>query len=195
VPLNKVHIYNHGTGGAFGNKNGSPTNLPAALLARKAGKPVTLKHTRKLYTVIGAHQYGTKMKMKLGAKNDGTLTAVEATFWNDGGKNGGRSTFADVAASTWKCANFKSDHWGIATNKGPSGAWRCVQHQSGSILSDVVLEKMAAKLKMNPLAFRRKIFLTEPIFQQTGRPLFSFGLREALDKAAELINGYPVEHV
>lgn len=193
VTLQKTHIYCHGTGGAFGNKNGSPLNLPCALLARKAGKPVILKTPRKMYTVLGVHQYGTKMKMKLGAKNDGTLTAIEATFWNDGGKNGGRSTFGDVAASTWKCANFKANHWGIATNKGNSGAYRCVQHQSGGFLSDIVLEKMAARLKINPLAFRRKIFLTEPIFQQTGRPLFSFGLRECLDKAAELI-GYDAKY-
>lgn len=189
MPLNKVHIYGHGTGGGFGTKNSGPTNLPAALLARKAGKPVVLKMPRKLYTVISVHQYGTKARIKVGAKNDGTLTAIEMEFWSDGGKNGGRSTFSDVAASTWKCANFKANHWGIATNKGPSGAWRCVQHPAGGFLSDIVLEKLAARLKINPLEFRRKIFLTEPIFQQTGRPLFSFGLRQCLDKAAELI-GY-----
>ncbi|MDO8715709.1 MAG: xanthine dehydrogenase family protein, partial [Dehalococcoidales bacterium] len=193
VPLNRVHIYNHGTGGGFGNKGGSPINLPCALLARKAGKPVTLKLTRKLYTVIGGHQYGAKMKMKIGAKNDGTLTAVESTFWSDGGKNGGRSTFCDVPQSTWKCANFKADHWGIATNKGNSGAWRCVQHPGGGVLSDLMLEKMAARLKINPLEFRRKIFLNEPIFQQTGRPLFSWGVRLCLDKAAELI-GYSAKY-
>lgn len=193
IPLNKVHVYNHGTGGGFGNKNGSPLNLPAALLARKAGKAVILKSTRVEYCVIGGHQYGAKMKMKIGAKNDGTLTAVESTFWSDGGKNGGRSTFADVPQSTWKCANFKADHWGIATNKGPSGAWRCVQHQASSFLSDLMLEKLAARLKINPLEFRRKIFLTEPIFQQTNRPLFSSGLRLCLDKAAEVI-GYSAKY-
>jgi len=56
-----------------------------------------------------------------------------------------------------------------------------------------MLEKMAAKLKMNPLAFRRKIFLTEPIFQQTSRPLFSSGLIGCLEKAAEVI-GYSAKY-
>lgn len=196
VPLSRTHVYNHGTGGGFGNKNGGPTNLPCALLARKAGKAVTLKLTRKQYTVIGVHQYGTKMKMKIGAKNDGTLTAVESTFWSDGGKNGGRSTFCDVPQSTWKCANFKADHWGIATNKGSSGAWRCVQHQSSSFLSDLMLEKLAVRLKINPLELRRKIFLPSGagnIFQQTGRPLFSDALIKCLDKAAEVI-GYSAKY-
>ncbi len=193
VPLNKVHIYCHGTGGGFGNKYGNQTNLPAALLARKTGKPVTMKMPRRLYTVLGAHQYGVKARIKIGAKNDGTLTAVEMEFWNDGGRNGDRSTFCDVAQSTWKCANFKANHWGIATNKGDAGAWRCVQHPAGGFLSDIVLEKLAAKLKINPLEFRRKIFLTEPIFQATGRPLFSFGVRQCLDKAAEVI-GYTAKY-
>ena len=193
LPLNKVHIYNHGTGGGFGNKNSGPANLPAALLSKKAGKAVCLKLPRRLYQVIGGHQYGPKMRMKLGAKDDGTLTAIECEYWDDGGKNGGRSTFGDVPQSTWKCANFKSDHWGIATNKGPSGAWRCVQHNGGGVLSDLLLEKMAARLKINPLEFRRKIFLTEPIWQQTGRPLFSWGVRTCMEKAAELI-GYSAKY-
>ena len=189
TPMNKVHIYNHGTGGGFGNKGGSPINYPAAVLSKKAGKAVILKTTRKIYTVIGAHQYGVKMKMKCGLKNDGSLTAVETTFWSDGGKNGGRSAFADIPQATWKCANFKADMWGIATNKGPSGAWRCVGHPASGTLSDVMLEKMAARLKMNPLDFRKKIFLTEPIDQRNNTPYFSDGLRPCLDKAAELI-GY-----
>ena len=194
MPLNKVHLYNHGTGGGFGNKAVlSSANLPAALLSRKAGKPVTLKTPLRLYTVIGVHKYGGKMRMKLGAKNDGTLTAIECEFWNDGGNNGVRGSFGDVPQSTWKCANFKSDHWGIATNKGGAGAWRCVAHNGGSFLSDLILEKMAARLKINPLEFRRKIFLTEPIFQQTNRPLFSWSLRQCLEKAAEVI-GYSAKY-
>ncbi len=195
-PLNKVHFYNHGTGGGFGNKGSSPMNLPCALLSRKAGKAVTLKTTRKIYTVVGVHQYAAKMKFKIGAKNDGTLTAVETTCWSDGGKNGGRSAFADIHKDTWKCANFKSDIWGIATNKGASGAWRCVGHPAAGVLSDLMLEKLAVRLKINPLELRRKIFLPSGagnINQQNGQPYFSDGIRPCLEKAAELI-GYSAKY-
>ena len=194
LPLHKVHIYNHGSGGGFGNASANPMAAPAAVLSKKTGRPIIMKCSRTMYTVLGNHQYGVKSRIKLGAKNDGTLTAVEMEFWNDGGKNGGRSTFCDVAQSTWKCANFKADHWGIATNKGNTGPWRGVQHPAGAHHSDLALEKMADRLKMNPLDFRRKIFLAEnPVWQQNNQALFSDGLRPVLEKLAEMI-GYTAKY-
>jgi CO/xanthine dehydrogenase Mo-binding subunit len=195
LPLHKVHVYNHGSGGGFGNANSNPIAAPAAVLSKKAGRPVIMKLPRRLYTVIGVHQYGVKARVKIGAKNDGTLTALEMEFWADGGKNGGRSTFCDVAQSTWVVPNFKADHWGIATNKGPSGAWRCVQHQAGGFLSDIGLEKLAEKLKINPLDLRRKIFLpkADPHWQINGNSYSSSGLMDCLEKAASVI-GYTAKY-
>ena len=134
------------------------------------------------------------MKMKLGAKNDGTLTAVEASWWADGGRNASRGDYDVIPSNTWKCPNFKSDEWGIATNKGVGGGHRCLGHPDGAFLSDLVLEKMAARLNINPLEFRRKIFITEDMpDQQTGRPLSAFGVRQCLEKVAEAI-GYSAKY-
>jgi xanthine dehydrogenase molybdenum-binding subunit len=189
MPQNRVHIFCHGTGGGFGGKGDTLHECLCAALSKKTGTPIALNLPRRLYIALRQHQYGGKMRMKMGAKKDGTLTAIEVETWVDGGATGARGGWMDVAQSTWKCPNYKSSDWGVATNKALSGAWRCVQHPGGQFLSDIVLEKMAAKLNINPLEFRRKIFLTEPIFQQTGRPLFSFGTRECLEKVAQAI-GY-----
>jgi xanthine dehydrogenase molybdenum-binding subunit len=194
MPLHKVHIYNHGTGGGFGNASANPMAAPAAVLSKKTGRPIIMKCTRRQYTVLGNHQYGVKSRIKMGCKNDGTLTALEMEFWNDGGKNGGRSTFCDVAQSTWVVPNFKADHWGIATNTGPTGPWRGVQHPAAAHHSDLALEKMADRLKINPLVMRRKIFLdANPVWQINNQSYASTGLRPCLEKAVEVI-GYTAKY-
>jgi xanthine dehydrogenase molybdenum-binding subunit len=190
LKLAHVHVYGHGCGGGFGTKNGSSTNVPAALLAKKTGKPVALRLPRRQYTVHNTQQYGPKLEMKLGFKNDGTLTAVEGKWWGDGGRNGGRSGWSDPDASTWKTPNYSVEQRGIATNKTRSGAWRCVAHPEGQFLSDIILEKAAAQLGFNtagktPLDFRKGIFVTEDMpMQSNGRPMDSFGVRKCLDKVA-----------
>jgi xanthine dehydrogenase molybdenum-binding subunit len=182
---NHVHLNMGGTGGGFGGKGGNYNEVICALLSKKAGQPVALRSQRRLYTVNRNHQYKVKLQMKIGAKNDGTLTAVESHWWGDGRRNGGRSSWADPDTSTWKCANYSTVQEGVATNKGQSGTWRCVAHPEGQYLSDLVLEKMAAELNMNPLDFRRKIFVTEDMaYQNNGRPMASFGVRKCLEKAA-----------
>ncbi len=194
MPRNRVHVYTHGTGGGFGGKGGSYPEIAAALLSKKAGKPVALHKARRNQIIHNNHQYGVKAQIKMGCKNDGTLTAVELTFWSDGGSNGGRSGFDDVPQYTWNCPNFKSTTYGVATNKGRTGPWRCVQHPPGAFLSDIVLEKMAEKLGMNPLEFRRKMYVTEDMpDQDNGQPLSSNGVHQCLDAVAQAV-GYSANY-
>lgn len=191
MPLNKVHFKSHGTGGSFGTGKYLPNiEISAAVVAKKAGKAVTVHLPRKISNCIQGHQYGGKSIVKIGAKKDGTLTAIDMNFWNEGGNNGGRGGFGDVLQSTVDCPNFRSNQWAVATNKGPNGSWRCVQHPDGAVLSTIAVEKLAAKLNMNPLDFRRKIFLKTPVFTTNGgakTPLYSFGTNACMEKAAEAI--------
>jgi CO/xanthine dehydrogenase Mo-binding subunit len=190
IPESDVYENTHGIGGSFGSRDIAYMEVPAALLSKKAGKPVTLTVSRKMYTAIIAHQWWEKLKMKLGAKKDGTLTAVEAVWWDGGGKIGATGTCWDVDASTWKTPNYKKDEWGVAMNTGDAGTWRDVSGPPSLYLSDIVLEKMAAKLGINPLEYRRKIFVTEDMnFQPNDTPLSSFGARLCMEKVAEGI-GY-----
>ncbi|MEE9583702.1 MAG: molybdopterin cofactor-binding domain-containing protein, partial [Dehalococcoidales bacterium] len=186
---NQVHVKSGGTGGGFGGGGSSNPEIAAALLSKKAGKPVALRLARRFQTVLVQHQYGVKLQMKIGAKNDGTLTAIESVWWGDGRMNGGRSGWNDPDVSTWKVANYSATMHGITTNKGRSGAWRCVAHPEGQYLSDLVLEKMAAQLNINPLEFRRKMFVTEDMpYQSNGRPMASFGVRKCMEGVATAIS-------
>lgn len=194
IPLNKVHVNCKGVGGAHGGKGQSAPEVVCAILSKKTGKPVALHLPRRIHQVCRRNHYGPKLRMKMGAKNDGTLTAIEATWWANGGRNGSRGDYDVVPSNTWKVANFKSNELAVATNLGVGGGHRCLGHPDGGFLSGIILEKMAARLKINPLDFRRKIFLPEGSpDQQTGRPLNASGLLQCLEKAAEAI-GYSAKY-
>ncbi len=64
-----------------------------------------------------------RLKLKIGAKKDGTLTAMQGTWWSDGGGNGGAGGYW-VWGDTLNCPNVSIETWGIATNKGISGGYR-----------------------------------------------------------------------
>jgi CO/xanthine dehydrogenase Mo-binding subunit len=194
IPECDCAINCHGIGGSFGSRDIAYMEAPAALLARKAGKPVQLTVSRKQYTAQIAHQWSEKLKMKLGAKKDGTLTALDATWWDDGGKIGSTGTCWDADASSWVVPNYKKDEWGVATNKNDAGTWRDVSGPPGLYCSDLILEKLADKLGINPLEMRRKNFYQNTTaFQPTGQAISSAGLRTCLEKAADAI-GYTAKY-
>jgi CO/xanthine dehydrogenase Mo-binding subunit len=196
LPRNRVHVTVHGTGGGFGGKGGTSQDVICALLSKKTGKPVASRLNRMIYTANRGKMYGVKATMKMGAKSDGTLTAVDMTFWTDGGRTAGGQpgSLGYVGQHTWKCPNFKFEHWRVATNTPSSGAWRGVAYNPAQFISDFIVEKMAAQLGMSPLEFRRKIFVTEDMVDQDNdRPLDMFGLHTCLDYAADAI-GYTTKY-
>jgi xanthine dehydrogenase YagR molybdenum-binding subunit len=106
--------------------------------------------------VAGARP-STFAKVKVGARKDGTLTAWESTSWGTGGLTGGG---APPIPYVWKIP-FKSSHIAVATNIGPSRAWRAPNHPQGCYVTMCALEDLAAALKMDPLdLFIKNIALT-----------------------------------
>jgi CO/xanthine dehydrogenase Mo-binding subunit len=95
----------------------------AALLAKKAGAPVAHARLQRYKSPSRRNHYAPRLKLKIGAKKDGTLTAMQGTWWSDGGGNGGAGGYW-CWGDTLKCPNVSIETWGIATNKGISGGYR-----------------------------------------------------------------------
>jgi len=98
--------------------------LTAGLLAKKAGKPVSVQRARRIQTPSRRNHYGPKMTMKIGCKNDGTLTAMETTWWAWGGRNGSRGNYWENQDSTFDTRHIKYTAFGVATNTGVSSGYR-----------------------------------------------------------------------
>lgn len=190
IPQNKCHLYHHASGAGFGGAGSANNHVTAAILSKKIGKPVELHLTRGEHMLVGPHQFPAKMEFRIGAKSDGTLTAIDVTIWGDCGT----STWAPVPGSTamlqrtFKCPNGHFQNIRVLTNKPPCGYWRCVADPPGQFVGNLAIDKMAEELGMSPLGFRMKNLTTADMADQdSGRPLSSNSMTEVLQKTADMI--------
>jgi len=194
MPRHRVHLFTHGTGGGYGGGGGSLCEVEALLLSKKAGAPVKIIKSRRHQVTHNNHQYGCKAWIKVGYKSDGSLTAIDSIWWSDGGRNGARGTFVNNLQYSWKCANLRSLTHAIGTNKGTTGPYRCVAHPAGGWVCEMVLDELAKRLNMNPMALRRKIMVTADMADQdTKTPYASYILLDLLEECNKGI-GYEAKY-
>ncbi|MBI5958177.1 MAG: molybdopterin-dependent oxidoreductase, partial [Chloroflexi bacterium] len=72
-------------GGGFGGKEDIAGQIHVALLAQVTGKPIKMLYTRQESLLFHPKRHATIIRIKTGAKRDGTLTAVQAELYGDGG--------------------------------------------------------------------------------------------------------------
>ena len=192
MPLSKVRVVSHGTGGGHGDKSSGEWCVTASVLAKKAGMAVMYNKSRFEHTLCAFRQHQAKADFKIGVKNDGTIVAFDCTFYGDAGGNGAAwaGGLSWPIRSTWICPDMHVKHVDIATNSNPTSAWRCVADPPGQALTNLMFYEVAAKLNMDPLALMKKnIIVAGMKHQDTGLVMASVGVGECLQKAADGI-GY-----
>ncbi|UCC48816.1 MAG: molybdopterin-dependent oxidoreductase, partial [Gemmatimonadota bacterium] len=86
IPEGNVRVVMTHCGGGFGGKaEVNPLDICAALLSRKTGKPVKMRYTREEMVRHGRGRHKQFIKMKIGARRDGTITAVHEEAVLEGG--------------------------------------------------------------------------------------------------------------
>jgi len=178
VPQNKIQVDCQHMGGGFGSKfNFDKWGTIGALLSKQTGRPVKLMLDRNLELMIAGNRPSAFAKIKVGAKKDGTLTAVQTEVWGTGGNQGYNAP--PVPYVFTKIPNTSITGRGIRTNRGGQRAWRAPNHPQGCFLTMSAMADTAAALKMDELEF----FMHNAQF--TDRPEV---YREELKIAADLIN-------
>ena len=179
IPQNKIHVDCQHMGGGFGSKFGyDKWGTIGALLAKQSGRPIKLMLERDLELMIAGNRPSAYAKIKVAAKKDGTVTAVDAEVWGTGGTGGYNPP--PVPYVFTKIPNTKLVGKGIRTNRGGQRAWRAPNHPQGCLLTMSAFADCAAALKMDELDF----FLKN--VAQTDRPQV---YADELKIAADLI-GY-----
>jgi len=86
IPEGDVRVIMTHCGGGFGGKaEVNPLEICATLFSRKTGKPVKMRYTREEMVRHGRGRHKQYIKMKIGAKRDGTITAVQEEAVLEGG--------------------------------------------------------------------------------------------------------------
>ena len=187
-----VRVFCERVGGGFGGKQEVLTEDICAFATLKTGRPVMLEFTREEEFIAATTRHPMNVKMKVGARRDGTLTAMEVrVVSNTGayGNHGGETLYAACgeAVAVYKCANKKVDGYTVYTNMVPAGAIRGYGMTQTIFAVECAMDELARSLKMDPYQFRR-INVVKPDDQMiaestnaTDTEFGSYGLDQCID--------------
>ncbi len=179
MPMAKIHVKVATVGGGFGGKGEVSNNeLIAALLARKAGRPVKLTYSRKEVFLQHRGRHPIEMRMKIGVDAEGRIRALEYDGIMDGGAYGGWGVVilfytAAMLHLPYKIANVRFRGRRVYTNKPTCGAMRGLGGVQPRFAMESLLDDIAHQLGMSPYELKRK---------------------NAIDKTHETVSGVVVRH-
>ena len=156
-----VRVITEHMGGGFGSKLypsavGSAFAIVACRLARQAGAPVKLMLDRREEQLCSGNSPGTLMTVRLGAKADGTLTAIYYRAFGEGGIAPSSRTGGPAGNMYQHCPNVKLEEYDVFSNAGPACALRAPGHPQGAFGLECAMDELAHRLRMDPLELRRK---------------------------------------
>ncbi|MEE8356337.1 MAG: molybdopterin cofactor-binding domain-containing protein, partial [Anaerolineales bacterium] len=188
LPLEKVRVRGPLIGGGFGGKEDIAGQIHAAMLAQVTGKPVKILYDRQESILVHPKRHATQIKVKLGLKKDGTLTAAQTELYGDtgayaslGAKVMGRAT--THSTGPYIVPNVKIDCYAMYTNNPPAGAFRGFGALQAAFAIECLMDKVAEDLGLDPVEFRRMNALRTGEITNTGQQLKeSVGLLECIDQ-------------
>lgn len=156
----QVRVFCKRVGGAFGGKQEVISEDLVALATLDTGRPVCWEYSREEEFTTASPRHPMKITVKLGARSDGTLTALQfRNVSNTGayGNHGGETLFAGAAAvALYRCSNKRFDAYSVYTNTVPSGALRGYGMTQPTFAVESAMHELAVALGMDPLELRRR---------------------------------------
>ena len=170
-------------GGGFGGKTTVYVEPLATLLSQKAGRPVKLVMTRdEVFRATGPTS-GSKMRIKLGARRDGTLVAAEAWMaYQAGAFKGSPAPWGVMCLlAPYDIPNFYLEAFDVVNNMPKVAAYRAPGAPMAAYASETVLDEVAHELDMDPLEFRLRNAVTEGVKSIYGPRFRRIGFRETVE--------------
>ena len=180
-----VRVLTEFVGGAFGAKQGAGFEaLAAAELSRITGRPVRLVNDRHAEQLDGGRRAATRQTVRLGAKRNGTITAIDADAVVAMGQGGWIFPVLIPAQTLYRCADVRALTFPVKTNLRPQNAFRAPGVMEGTTAFEQAIDELALALDMDPLELRRRNHAD--VDQVSGSPYSSKQLLACYDRAAEL---------
>jgi xanthine dehydrogenase molybdenum-binding subunit len=187
-PEERIRVIGQLMGGGFGGKEDIAGQIHAALLADFTGRPVKLLFDRQESLLVHPKRHATQIKVKLGAKKDGRLTAVKTELYGDTGAYASLGEKVMARATThssgpYGIPNVHADCYAMYTNNPPAGAFRGFGALQGQFAIESMMDELAETLDMNPVDLRKINALRVGSMTNTGQVLReSVGLLECVEK-------------
>jgi len=154
-------------GGGFGSKFGIGTEgMLACRLSKQTKSPVKLMLTRYDEFVMAGNRSGSWQKLKAGVKNDGTIVALTARQYRLGGVGQGSQAGQPYI---YRMGDAYREVYALHTNEDSAIAMRAPGHPQASFAVESLVDELAYKIKMDPVAFRKKNLRDEVYHRQLDR--------------------------
>ena len=204
IPENKVHVIKERVGGGYGSKQDILIEDLVGYAVWKTGKPIYYRNTRAEEFYANSTRHPMRVRVKMGGKKDGTITAIYMDVRANTGPYGNHCLTVPMNASSKTLPLFRVDNMyydliTYYTNIPPTGAYQGYGAPKGYFGIISAMGELAMKLGIDPLMMAEKNIVEEGYMLEIlkglgeGRegavvPVGSCGLREALERGAKLID-------
>ncbi|MFQ5872575.1 MAG: xanthine dehydrogenase family protein molybdopterin-binding subunit [Dehalococcoidia bacterium] len=156
IPLSQVKVIPVEVGGAFGGKTFLYVEPVAAMLSKKTGHPVKITMSRQDVFEATGPTSGSYVKMKIGAKNDGRITAGQAYLAFEAGAYPGSPVGAGAMCvfSPYDIPNVVIDGFDVVVNKTKTSYYRAPGSPNVALATESVIDEIAEKLGLDPVEMR-----------------------------------------
>jgi len=191
MPMSQIRVIKPLVGGGFGGKSEViPLEVAAAVLAKKAKRPVKITYTRE--EVFYAHRGRpiTIVDLRVGLTREGKISAVAARVVQDGGAYCGYGPVTvlysgALLGAIYDIPNVKYDGHRVLTNKPACGAMRGHGTVNVRYAFEAMLDALAHDAGLDPVEVRRRNLLRAPCVTVNGLRVTSYGLPECIERVVE----------
>jgi CO/xanthine dehydrogenase Mo-binding subunit len=159
IPENKLRILSPTTGGGFGGKADLTLHALMALLVQRTQRPIKMVWKREESIQMHPKRHPFRIWGKLGAKRDGTITALQMDILSDAGAYASHSAIVLFAACSYLPGPYDIPNLDIRgrtayTNNPISGAFRGYGQPQGATALEILMDWLAHDLSMDPTELR-----------------------------------------
>jgi xanthine dehydrogenase YagR molybdenum-binding subunit len=184
LPQASVRVILEHMGGGFGAKNHAGAHtLAAALLARRTGRPVRCVLDRAGEQTDTGHRPPAVIEVTLGARRDGTLTAIVAEAEVAQGVSGWEASPGKIFHELYACPHVRTVETFVYVNTQAMAAFRGPGHTEGAFALERAMDELARRVELDPLELRLRNYAERD--QEKDRPWSAGSLRQCYEAGAE----------
>ena len=203
LPENKVHVIKERVGGGYGSKQDILVEELTGYAAWLTRKPVYYRNSRAEEFYANSTRHPMRVRVKMGGKKDGTITAIYMEVRANTGPYGNHCLTVPMNSCSktlplFKVANMAYDLEVYYTNTPPAGAYQGYGTPKGNYGIMMAMAELAEKLGIDYRLMVEKNHVEEgyrlDILKGLGEgregnvvPVGSCGLDEAIEKGCEMI--------
>ncbi|MDE2696745.1 MAG: xanthine dehydrogenase family protein molybdopterin-binding subunit [Chloroflexota bacterium] len=163
-PVSKIRVNPVEIGGGFGGKTSVYMEPLAAMLSRESGhRPVKMYMGRDEVFEGTGPTSGTHMRVRIGAKRDGTITAMDWEGAYESGAYPGSAFSAGAMCATapYNLDTFRTVGWDVVVNKPRVQAYRAPAAPAAEWAVESLVDELAVELDIDPVELRLKNAMVE----------------------------------